>query len=152
MRLCPEGCRGDHRPPRKTNPEGRQVARILLPLHRARGINPRCAQTGNFGACKMKHQRHFESANGASVTEPVLSQGDVVKQHIILGVNERDIVQQKDLWLSENPFIKVLKVHRIRREPRNLLSRLGGPRFSVTIDYEEPDLPATVTADVGRRA
>jgi hypothetical protein len=89
----------------------------------------------------MKHQRHFESANGARVTEPVLSQEDVVKEHIILGVNERDVVKQKDLWLSENPAIKVLTVHRIRREPRNLLSRLGGPRFSVIVDYEEADLP-----------
>jgi hypothetical protein len=74
-----------------------------------------------------------------------------VKERIILSIDERDAEEQRDLWLSENPAIKVLKVHRIRREPRNLLSRLGGPRFSVTVDYEEPDLPATVTADVGRR-
>ena len=99
----------------------------------------------------MKHQRQFESANGSALREAVLSQENVVKEHIILGVNERDVEKQKDLWLSENPAIKVLKVHRITREPRNLLSRLGGPRFSVTVDYEEPDLPATVTADVGRR-
>jgi hypothetical protein len=99
----------------------------------------------------MKHQCQFESANGSALREAMLSQEDVMKEHIILGVNERDVEKQKDLWLSENPAIKVLKVHRIRREPRNLLSRLGGPRFSVTVDYEEPDLPATVTADVGTR-
>src|SRR6266849_7636266 len=52
------------------------------------------------------------------------------------------------LWLSENPAIKVVKV-RMRREPRNLLSLLGGPRFSITLEYEDP---ATFTADVGRKA
>jgi hypothetical protein len=76
-----------------------------------------------------------------------------VKEHIILGVNQADIDKQKDLWLSENPDIKVLKVHRIRRE-RTLLSRLGGkniPRFSIRVDYEEPDPTANFTADVGRK-
>jgi hypothetical protein len=72
--------------------------------------------------------------------EALLSQEDVVKEHLILGVNERDVEKQKDLWLSENPAIKVVKVHPIRREPRNLLSRLGGPRLPTTVDYEEPDL------------
>ncbi len=47
-----------------------------------------------------------------------------------------------------NPAIKVVKV-RMRREPRNLLSLLGGPRFSITLEYEDP---ATFTADVGRKA
>jgi hypothetical protein len=70
---------------------------------------------------------------------------------MILGVTEADVEKHKDLWLSENPGIKVLKVHPIKREPRNLLSRLGGPRFSITVDYEEPDPTATFTADDGRK-
>jgi hypothetical protein len=127
--------------------EGWQVARILLLL--AQGTRDQSKVCPD--RVKMKPQRQFESANGSALREAVLSQEDVMKEHIILGVNERDVERQKDLWLSENPAIKVLKVHRIRREPRNLLSRLGGPRFSVTVDYEEPDLPATVTADVGTR-
>jgi hypothetical protein len=100
----------------------------------------------------MKHHRPFESANGSRVAEPALSQEDVVKEHVILGADQADVEKQKDLWLSENPAIKVLKVHRIRRE-RTLLSRLGGkniPRFSIAVDYEEPDPTATFTADVGR--
>ena len=133
------------------SPEGWHVARILLLLAQGTRDQSKVCPDRSFWSMQTKHQGHFESANGTALREAVLSQGDVVKEHIILGVNELDVEKQKDLWLSENPAIKVLKVPRIRREPRNLLSRLGGPRFSVTVDYEEPDLPATVTADVGRR-
>ncbi len=72
----------------------------------------------------------------------------VMKEHIILGIDEGNVEKQKDLWLAENPAIKVVKV-RMRREPRNQLSILGGPRFSITLEYEDP---ATFTADVGRKA
>jgi len=71
---------------------------------------------------------------------------DAIKEHIILGMDEGDVEKQKDLWLSENPAIKVQSA-RMRRE-RNLLSLLGGPRFSITLEYE--DL-ATFTADVGSK-
>jgi hypothetical protein len=76
-----------------------------------------------------------------------------VKEHIIVGVNEGDVEKQLDLWLLENPAIRALKVHRTRPEPQNLLSSLDGkkiPRFSITVNYEEPDLTATFTADFGR--
>ena len=66
-----------------------------------------------------------------------------MKEHIILGIDEEDVEKQKDLWLSENPAIKVLRVQQPRREPHNLLTRLGGrnvPRFSITVDYEEADV------------
>jgi hypothetical protein len=66
-----------------------------------------------------------------------------MKEHIILGIDKHDSEEQLDLWLSENPAIKVLKVHQARREPHNLLTRLGGrnvPRFSITVDYEEADV------------
>src|SRR5450755_4019961 len=68
--------------------------------------------------------------------------GSAVKEHIILGIDKHDAEEQLDLWLSENPAIKVLRVHQPRREPHNLLTRLGGrnaPRFSITVDYEEAD-------------
>jgi hypothetical protein len=67
----------------------------------------------------------------------------VVKQHVILGINRRDVEEQRDLWLSENPTIKVLRVHPLRREPQSLLARLGSrnfPRVSITVDYEDPDI------------
>ena len=73
-----------------------------------------------------------------------------MKEHIILGIDEEDVEKQKDLWLSENPAIKVVKAC-MRPEPRNLLSLLGGPRFSITLEYEDPDSPSTITADVGRK-
>jgi hypothetical protein len=69
--------------------------------------------------------------------------GSTVKEHIILGIDKHDAEEQLDLWLSEDPAIKVLKVHQPRREPQNLLMRLGGrnvPRFSITVDYEEADV------------
>ena len=36
--------------------------------------------------------------------------GSTVKEHIILGIDKHDAEEQLDLWLSENPAIKVLKV------------------------------------------
>jgi hypothetical protein len=65
-----------------------------------------------------------------------------VKEHIILGIDERDAEEQRDLWLSENPAIKVLRVHRPTREPQ-WLTRLGTrnvPRVSTTVDYKDPDV------------
>jgi hypothetical protein len=61
------------------------------------------------------------------------------KQHIILARNRREAETLRDSWLSENHAIKILRVHRPAREPRVLLSLVGGrdvPRVSITIDYE----------------
>jgi hypothetical protein len=69
--------------------------------------------------------------------------GSAVKEHLILGIDKHDAEEQLDLWLSENPAIKVLRVHPLRREPQSLLMRLGSrnvPRFSITLDYEEADV------------
>ncbi len=40
------------------------------------------------------------------------------------------------------PPLRFLRVHGPRREPRNLLTRLGGsiPRVSITVDYEDVDV------------
>jgi hypothetical protein len=68
--------------------------------------------------------------------------GRIVKEHLILGTDKRDAEEQIDLWLSENPSIKVVKIHRVKREPPTLLTLIGSkhvPRVSVMVEYEEPD-------------
>jgi len=62
-----------------------------------------------------------------------------MKQHMILGKDRRDVEARRDEWLSENPAIRVLRVHRPKREPESLLTLLGGrdvPRVSITVEYE----------------
>jgi hypothetical protein len=62
-----------------------------------------------------------------------------MKQHMILGNDRRDVEARCDEWLSENPAIRVVRVHRPRREPDSWLTRLGGrdvPRVSITVEYE----------------
>ena len=62
-----------------------------------------------------------------------------MKQHMILGKDRQDVEARRDEWLSENPAIKVLRMHRPRREPGSLLTLLGGrdvPRVSITVEYE----------------
>jgi hypothetical protein len=71
--------------------------------------------------------------------------GRIVKEHLILGTDKRDAEQQRDLWLSENPSIKVVKLHRVKREPQTLLTLIGSkhvPRVSIMVEYEEPDAAA----------
>jgi hypothetical protein len=66
----------------------------------------------------------------------------IVKEHLILGTDKRDAEEQRDLWLSENPSIKVVKIHRVKREPQTLLTLIGSkhvPRVSITVEYQEPD-------------
>jgi hypothetical protein len=66
----------------------------------------------------------------------------VMKQHLILGTDKRDAEEQRDLWLSENPSIKVVKIHRVQPEPQTLLTLIGSrhvPRVSIMVEYEEPD-------------
>lgn len=62
-----------------------------------------------------------------------------MKQYIILGTDRRDAEARRDQWLSENPAVKVLRIHRPKREPENWLTRFGGrniPRVSITVEYE----------------
>jgi len=69
---------------------------------------------------------------------------NVVKEHLILGTDRRDAEQQRDLWLSENPSIRVIKLHRVRREPQTLLTLIGSkhvPRVSILVEYEAPNVP-----------
>jgi len=71
--------------------------------------------------------------------------GSNVKEHLILGTDKRDAEQQRDLWLSENPSIRVIKLHRVKREPQTLLTLIGSkhvPRVSILVEYEELKVPA----------
>jgi len=66
----------------------------------------------------------------------------IVKEHLILGTDKRDAEEQRDLWLSENPSIKVVKIHRVKREPQTLLTLIGSKhdlRVSITVESHEPD-------------
>lgn len=62
-----------------------------------------------------------------------------MKQHMILGADDRDAEASRDDWLSKNPSIKVVRVHHPIREPETWLTRLGGnvPRVSIMVEYEE---------------
>jgi hypothetical protein len=75
-----------------------------------------------------------------------------MKQHLILGRDNDDAEACRDRWLSENPSIKILRVHHPRPEPETWLTRLGGrnvPRVSITVEYEELELePGTCAAVV----
>jgi hypothetical protein len=78
---------------------------------------------------KMKHQPHFESK---------------VREHLILGTDKLDAEKQRALWLSQNPAIKVIKIHSVKREQPTLLTRIGGkhvPRVSIVVEYAETDVP-----------
>ena len=62
-----------------------------------------------------------------------------IKQHMILGKNRRDVEARRDEWISENPEIRVVRVHRPKREPESWLTLLGGrdvPRVSIIVEYE----------------
>jgi hypothetical protein len=62
-----------------------------------------------------------------------------VQEHLFLGIDKRDAEAQRDLWLSQNPAIKVIKIHGVKREPPSLLTRIGGkrvPRVSILVEYE----------------
>ena len=75
--------------------------------------------------------------------------GTNVKEHLILGTDKRDAEQQRDLWLSENPSIRVIKLHRVKREPQTLLTLIGSkhvPRVSILVEYEETEVPAANVA------
>ena len=81
--------------------------------------------------------RHRSNKYGYQPISERLS--SVMEEHIILGIDKRDAEKQRDLWLSQNPDIRVVKIHRAKPEPRTLLTRIGGksvPRVSITIEYE----------------
>jgi hypothetical protein len=74
-----------------------------------------------------------------------------MKQHMILGRDNDDAEAWRDRWLSENPSIKILRVHHPSPEPETWLTRLGGrnvPRVSITVEYEELELEPTCAAVV----
>jgi len=63
-----------------------------------------------------------------------------MKQHMILGKNRRDVEARRDEWISENPHLTVVRVHRPKREPESFLTLLGGrdvPRVSIIVEYEQ---------------
>jgi len=69
-----------------------------------------------------------------------------VKEYLILGTDRRDAENQRDIWLSQNPAIKVIKIHRVKREPSTLLARIGAkhvPRVSIMVEYEDSEDVAT---------
>ena len=72
-----------------------------------------------------------------------------LKEHVILGIDARDIHAQKDRWLAENPRIKITETGGIKREPPSLLIRFGGkriPRFSMLLRYRQAaDWPEATT-------
>jgi hypothetical protein len=60
-----------------------------------------------------------------------------VQEHLILGVDERDLQIEKSRWLTENPGIKIVETI-IQQEPPSLLARIGGkyvPRLSMLVRY-----------------
>ena len=62
-----------------------------------------------------------------------------MKQHMILGKTRRDVEARRDEWISGNPEITVVRVHRPKREPESWLTLLGGrdvPRVSIIVEYE----------------
>ena len=76
-----------------------------------------------------------------------------MKQHLILGRDNDDAEACRDRWLSENPSIKILRVHHPRPEPETWLTRLGGrnvPRVTITVEYEELELEPETCAAVFR--
>jgi hypothetical protein len=71
--------------------------------------------------------------------------GSLVKEHLILGTDKRDVEIQRDLWLSQNPALKVIRIHGVKPEPQTLLTRIGSkhvPRVSIVVEFEEPGVAA----------
>jgi hypothetical protein len=94
-------------------------------------VTSKLCQIGSLGVCEMKQERHFIN--------------HAVSQHLILGTDGQDAEKQRDLWLSQNPAIKVVRIHDVRQEPATLLTRIGRkrvPRVSIMVEYEQPDARA----------
>ena len=61
-----------------------------------------------------------------------------MQEHLILGIDELDAEAQRDLWLAQNPSIRVINVHPVKREPNSLLCWIGGkcvPRVSILVEF-----------------
>jgi hypothetical protein len=115
------------------SPITRHPGRIPALLSLGMRVPANLYQIGSFGDCEVKHQRHFDNVD------------NVVKQHLILGTDSQDAENQKDLWLSQNPAIRVVKIHGVTPEPETLLTRIGRkhvPRVSIMVEYEEPEVAA----------
>ena len=73
----------------------------------------------------------------------------VKQERLILGTDRRDAEKQIDLWLAQNPEIKIIRIHEMRREPSSLLTFIGGrnvPRVSVTVEYQTHEKDARTDA------
>jgi hypothetical protein len=73
----------------------------------------------------------------------------VKQERLILGTDRWDAEKQVDLWLAQNPEIKVIRIHEVRREPSSLLTFIGGrnvPRVSVTVEYQTHEEDARTDA------
>jgi len=82
----------------------------------------------------MKQERHFWERQ-------LMERLNLVKEYFIFGTDKLDAEKQRDLWLSQNPAVKVIKIHSVKREPQTLLTRIGSkhvPRVSIMVEYEEP--------------
>jgi hypothetical protein len=65
-----------------------------------------------------------------------------VREFLILGTDRQDAETHRDLWLSQNPSIQVVKVHEVKPAPLSLLMRIGSrdvPRVSILVEYLAPD-------------
>src|SRR5712664_2008151 len=122
--------------------------------HHARGraleIANDCCRRGPFARVSRNHiaatKYDIDVLLSANEMERL---GSNVKEHLILGTDKRDAEQQRDLWLSENPSIRVIKIHRVKREPQTLLTLIGSkhvPRVSILVEYEETEVSAANVA------
>ena len=85
----------------------------------------------------------------ANYTGCVMGMISVKQERLILGTDRRDAEKQIDLWLAQNPEIKIIRIHEMRREPSSLLTFIGGrnvPRVSVTVEYQIHDDDARTDA------
>jgi hypothetical protein len=80
-----------------------------------------------------------------------------VQEHLILGVDERDLQIEKSRWLTENPGVKIVETI-IQQEPPTLLARMGGkyvPRLSMLVRYHAvmpSEAPLSPSSPVGEDA
>lgn len=65
-----------------------------------------------------------------------------MSEYMILGKDDREVEEQRELWLKAHRGIRIIRVHPPKPEPPTLLTRFGGkhvPRVSILIDYEFPE-------------
>jgi hypothetical protein len=76
-----------------------------------------------------------------------------MEEHLILGVDERDLQIEKSRWLTANPGIEVVETI-IQQEPPSLLARIGGkhiPRLSMLVRYHS-EAPLSPSSPSGENA